>query len=359
MPKKIIALFMFSLLLITSCDKKSKNNKGLLALLLLQGSAGSTLKLGGTKAPGDVLTGTIDSRSYQFTNETTVQSISGDVITYASGFKALWNQAAGMGPFAIVIPGVGMISGPFSADGGSSLRAETYVDISGADCTAVNGTYNIVQSAFDTTGNNAFYSGSIVISGTDKVFIDSGGSQLLNIGTGGMATLTLTLGTCSAGRVTYSPDTVFIGSSGAIIIDRGTGNGGLIGFKADTSINSTSSFNGKTFGGFDNIKAMGTSADNFTCYKMTCTGTSCTAANTDARTGGSTPIPGSMTLNFTSALNGLIQGTVGGITGGMPHAMNDKFVIAAYTYKGKMSFAVVFAGMTGNPISTGLFTELP
>ncbi|MBI3396710.1 MAG: hypothetical protein HY042_12810 [Spirochaetia bacterium] len=146
----LAAVFLVILVTLTDCKKKESDDTGLWMVLAayFMNSGGA---LGGTKSPGDVLTGSAGTSSFTFTNESQSKTTSGQITRYTgSPFISLCPPPYTTCGFAIQVSGVGLLSAPLSGYGGSStsnLRAEAYADLSGADCNIAQ-TYNIVQTAF-------------------------------------------------------------------------------------------------------------------------------------------------------------------------------------------------------------------
>lgn len=367
MQTKIIAFLLVSLFALGYCKKKDDDNLPLLAALAALAS--TTTSLGGSKAPGDVLSGqmaaSLSTKTFAMTNETTGKSVSGTYRVNTSGFLTMFpSGSTTTGGYAILIPGIGLLAAPlsgYSSSGGSpttSMRAEAYVDLSGADCSTIAGTYNLVQSASDnsgTTGNAPKYGTVVLFSGGTTGFSTP---TLSDMAGGVPAALPSNGGSCSSARTKWTTETSFITKAGGMIIDLGTNNGALMGFKQDTTLNSTSALSGKTFIGFENNRGNSTTADNFVAYKITCSGTTCTAVDIDPAT--LSPYNTSTyTLTINSASNGAFGGTVTCTTCGA-RANNDQVRIAATTYNGKVILSVAFCAVacnTGSNKASALFTQ--
>lgn len=357
--KKITLVLLALIVLLVYCQKN--NDDTLLTLGLLSLNNLATTTLGGSKTPGDVLNGTYTPLTYRFANETTGQSSSGTSTRLSSGFITLMPAGSTTnGSYAMLVPGIGLIAAPLSGYSSTvNLRAETYVDVTAAPCTTgMNLTYNVVQSAWESTSGYANY-GTITIAGSPNKFFSG---TLTNLGGLGTTFNSLAGGTCASGRVSFSSgETAFITTTGALILDRGTNNGALMGFKTDATLNATTALTGKTFIGFDNVKGSVSLPDNFLAYKIVCSGSTCSVTNVKPSDLTPTTIPGSMTLNLASAVNGLFTGTVTSPTN-IAHTANDNFAIAAMTYNAKINLIAVFclAGACNNassPRTTALFTE--
>ncbi|MBE8415805.1 hypothetical protein IQA55_08500, partial [Leptospira borgpetersenii serovar Tarassovi] len=147
---------------VLNCKKEKDDSSILLAVAaLLTGTSttnSSNISYGGTKSPGDVMTGDMVKANYgnfSFTNLTTNEKISGQVTTYSSSpFIALMSAPSyTQGGFAIPIEGVGLLATPisgYSNAGGApvtAMRAELYTEKS-SNCSDVSGTFNTVQAMF-------------------------------------------------------------------------------------------------------------------------------------------------------------------------------------------------------------------
>uniref|UniRef100_UPI000B201996 hypothetical protein n=1 Tax=Leptospira santarosai TaxID=28183 RepID=UPI000B201996 len=226
-----------------NCKKEKDDSSTLLAVAaLLAGTSAtnsSNISYGGTKSPGDVLTGDMVKANYgnfSFTNLTTNEKISGQVTTYTSSpFIALLSAPSyTQGGFAIPIAGVGLLATPisgYSNAGGApvtAMRAEVYTEKS-SNCSDVSGTFNVVQAMFgDVVGSFQGGYGTLTITGTNQKFIAGTITTLGGAGT----PVNLNNGICTEGKVTWATgETAFVSSTGVLILDMGTGKGGFFGLE--------------------------------------------------------------------------------------------------------------------------------
>ncbi|KXZ28302.1 MULTISPECIES: hypothetical protein [Leptospira] len=357
-----------------NCKKDNDNSSTLLAVaVLLAGSSTNSLSpisYGGTKSPGDVMTGDMVKANYgnfSFTNLTTNEKISGQIATYTSSpFIALMSAPSyTQGGFAIPIEGVGLFATPISGytnAGGApitAMRAEVYTEKS-SNCSDVSGTFNMVQAMFGTmAGSFQGGYGTLTITGTNQKFV---AGTITTLG-GAVTPVNLNNGICSEGKVTWNTgETAFVSSTGALILDMGTDKGGFFGLAKDTSLNGTGIFNGKTIVGFDNLRgATVATVDSFVSAKFTCSNGVCSGVNIDARTLAAQN-GGNSSTNIPVFTDGISASTTFGTSGGgMPLAGNDNLVIIARSVNNKITMAMVACSMGGCTAASsrhfGLYTQ--
>ncbi|UPY79110.1 hypothetical protein FH581_009755 [Leptospira weilii] len=362
-------------MIVLNCKKEKDDSSILLAVAaILAGSSthNSNISYGGTKSPGDVMTGDMVKANYgnfSFTNLTTNEKISGQVATYsASPFIALLSAPSyTQGGFAIPIEGVGLLATPisgYSNAGGApvtAMRAEVYTEKS-SNCSDVTGTFNMVQAMFgDAGGSFQGGYGTLTITGTNQKF--AAGTFTTLGGVGAAVNLNLNNGICVDGKVTWATgETAFVSSTGVLILDMGTDKGGFFGLAKDVTLNGAGILNGKTLLGFDNLRG-GNAAivDSFVSGKFTCLNGVCTGVNIDARTliaqsngNSSTNVPG-----FTNGISA--STTFGNGGGGMPISANDNLVLIARAVNGKITVAMIACSTGGCTAASsrhfGLYTE--
>ncbi|EKS09306.1 hypothetical protein [Leptospira santarosai] len=357
-----------------NCKKEKDDSSTLLAVAALLAGTSSTnssnISYGGTKSPGDVLTGDMVKANYgnfSFTNLTTNEKISGQVATYTSSpFIALLSAPSyTQGGFAIPIAGVGLLATPisgYSNAGGApvtAMRAEVYTEKS-SNCSDVSGTFNVVQAMFgDVVGSFQGGYGTLTITGTNQKFIAGTITTLGGAGT----PVNLNNGICTEGKVTWATgETAFVSSTGVLILDMGTGKGGFFGLAKDVTLNGSGILNGKTLLGFDNLRgANAATVDSFVSGKFTCTNGVCNGANIDARTLAAQN-NGNSSTNVPVFTNGIsASATFGNGGGGMPLAGNDNLVLIARTVNSKITVAMVACSTGGCTAASsrhfGLYTE--
>lgn len=359
---------------VLNCKKEKDDSSILLAVAaLLAGTSttnSSNISYGGTKSPGDVMTGDMVKANYgnfSFTNLTTNEKISGQVTTYSSSpFIALMSAPSyTQGGFAIPIEGVGLLATPisgYSNAGGApvtAMRAELYTEKS-SNCSDVSGTFNTVQAMFGNAAG-AFQGGygTLTITGTNQKFI---AGTITTLGGAGTA-VNLNNGICTDGKVTWATgETAFVSSTGVLILDMGTGKGGFFGLAKDVNLNGSGILNGKTLLGFDNLRgANAATVDSFVSGKFTCLNGVCTGVNIDARTL-TAQNNGNSSTNVPAFTNGISASTTfGNGGGGMPLAANDNLVLIARTVNGKITIAMIACSTGGCTAASsrhfGLYTE--
>ncbi|RHX81587.1 hypothetical protein DLM76_02580 [Leptospira yasudae] len=368
---RVFTMFTILCMTVVDCKKENNDSSALMVVAALFASASNrSVSYGGTKSPGDVMTGDMVKANYgsfSFTNLTTNEKISGQVATYSSSpFIALLSAPSySQGGFAIPIDGVGLLATPisgYSNAGGApvtSMRAEVYAEKS-TNCSDVSGTFNTVQAMFGTLGGS-FQGGYgvLTITGTNQKFVSG---TITTLGGAGTA-VNLNNGICTDGKVVWpTGETAFVSSTGVLILDMGTDKGGFFGLAQDTSINGASVLNGKTFLGFDNLRgANAATVDSFVSGKFACAAGVCTGVNVDART--LSPLNGgNSSTNVPVFTNGISASTTFGTAGGgMPFAMNDNLVIIARTVKNKITIAMLACSTGGCTAASsrhfGLYTE--
>ncbi|TGL70637.1 hypothetical protein [Leptospira kmetyi] len=371
---KFIRLFTLLTILCvcaTDCKKENNDSSNLFALAALYAGASSrSVSYGGTKSPGDVMTGDMVKTNYgsfSFTNLTTNEKISGQVTTYTSSpFIALMSAPSySQGGFAIPIEGVGLLATPisgYSNAGGAPvtpMRAEVYTEKS-SNCSDVAGTFNTIQAMFGTLGGS-FQGGygTLTITGTNQKFVSG---TITTLGGAGTA-VNLNNGICTDGKVVWpTGETAFVSSTGVLILDMGTDKGGFFGLAQDSSLNGNTVLNGKTFLGFDNLRgANAATVDSFVSAKFVCSSGVCTGVNIDARTL-SAQNGGNSSTNVPSFTNGISTTTTFGTAGGgMPLATNDNIVLIARKVNNKITFAMLGCSTGGCTSASsrhfGLYTE--
>ncbi len=362
-------LIVCVLVFLSAGCKKEKDDNSLMLLALAALGSNSRVSYGGTRSPGDVLTGEMaaaaNSRTFVLTNLTTNETVRGSVTTYSgSPFVALVSAPSyTQGGFALPIAGVGLMATPVSGytnAGGSavtSMRAEVYAERS-TDCGDFSGSFNTVQSAFGGAGTQGGY-GLLTITGTSQKFI---AGTITTLGGAGAA-LNLNNGTCTDGKVTWGTgETAYISTTGVLILDMGTNLGGYFGLKADTTLNGSAVLNGKTLLGFDNLRGTNASTvDTFVNVKFVCTSGTCTGVNIDARTLAAQS-GGTSSTTVPALTNGLSASTTFGTAGGgVPLAATDNIVLAARSVNGKLTVAMLACSTGGCTAASqrhfGLYTE--
>ncbi len=299
-------------------------------LALAAAYLGATRNYGGVQATGDVLTASIGRDSAVVMNETASWRGEGAVARLDSGLIQFTASSFLQGgvlqtlpvpaptSYALEVPGLAVVVNPIGA---GSVRTMGFASVGDCD---VNGTYNIVQTATNTSGQ--MIAGAATVSGSSGAVSVSGSAT--NLG-GGAVAINPPIGVCSGGRITMTSGasvvTGFASSAGAVVLDLGTGQGGVVGFRQDAALNGTGALSGKTFVGL--LNGHGSGADTAQLIRLSCAANVCTGlVITDARTGATTAA-GSVTITISSIVNGL---------GAATNSATQNMGFAAMNYGGKL-----------------------
>lgn len=312
MNKLMILMAGFSLLAAAGCGEKG-GSPGLLVRDYV-----------GTSSPGDVWRWTLDYSGGTFTGVTDSgtpsvaaddKTLTGDLETLSTGFLKLTvrnvtpddasiPEDGTAAAYGLEVPGLVFMVKPVGT--GTDLIVSNAV----GSCSGILTSYNWIQvgygsTSYDVTTSDAY--GTATFSGSTSS-ISITGTKFTVSGSSLGALSPPPAGSCVDGTIDFPGDvTGQITSAGNLMLDSGSGNGGIVGFKQDSSL-TLSDLGNRTYIGlmFKNntsderpVRAVFTSSTAGTGNEMTNVETGALDSST-------------ATLALTSISNGLVTGTING-----------------------------------------------